>query len=46
VLSVAGPGADLVKPGIDMASTYNDALAEACARHPTRYRGFAHRGRG
>ena len=44
VLSVAGPGADLVpgQPGIDMARAYNDALAEACVRHPTRYRGFAH----
>jgi len=44
VLSVAGPGADLVpgQPGIAMARAYNDALAEACARHPDRYRGFAH----
>jgi uncharacterized protein len=44
VLSVAGPGADLVpgQPGIDLARAYNDALAEACSRHPTRYRGFAH----
>jgi hypothetical protein len=44
VLSVAGPGADLVpgQRGIDLARAYNDALAEACARHPTRYRGFAH----
>jgi hypothetical protein len=44
VLSVAGPGADLVpgQSGIDLARAYNDALAEACARHPTRYRGFAH----
>jgi len=44
VLSVAGPGADLVpgQPGVDLARAYNDALAEACARHPTRYRGFAH----
>jgi predicted TIM-barrel fold metal-dependent hydrolase len=44
VLSVAGPGADLVpgQPGIDLARAYNDALAEACAHHPTRYRGFAH----
>jgi uncharacterized protein len=44
VLSVAGPGADLVagQQGIDLARAYNDALAEACARHPTRYRGFAH----
>ena len=28
--------------GIDLARAYNDALAEACTRHPTRYRGFAH----
>jgi predicted TIM-barrel fold metal-dependent hydrolase len=44
VLSVAGPGADLVpgQKGIDLATAYNDALAEACARHPARYRGFAH----
>ena len=44
VLSVAGPGADLLpgQPGIDLAHAYNDALADACARHPDRYRGFAH----
>jgi hypothetical protein len=44
VLSVAGPGADLVPgpDGIALARAYNDALAEACARHPNRYRGFAH----
>jgi predicted TIM-barrel fold metal-dependent hydrolase len=44
VLSVAGPGADLVpgQAGIELARAYNDALAEACARHPARYRGFAH----
>ena len=44
VLSVASPGADLVpgQAGIDLARAYNDALAEACIRHPTRYRGFAH----
>jgi uncharacterized protein len=44
VLSVAGPGADLVpgQAGIDLARDYNDALAEACARHPARDRGFAH----
>jgi hypothetical protein len=44
VLSVAGPGADLVpgQKGIDLARAYNDALAEACARRPARYRGFAH----
>lgn len=44
VLSVAGPGADLVpgQPGIDLATAYNDALAAACTRHPARFRGFAH----
>jgi uncharacterized protein len=44
VLSVAGPGADLVpgQKGIDVARAYNDALAEGCARHPDRLRGFAH----
>jgi hypothetical protein len=44
VLSVADPGADLVpgEPGINIARAYNDALAEACARYPIRYRGFAH----
>jgi predicted TIM-barrel fold metal-dependent hydrolase len=44
VLSVAGPGADLVPgaAGIALARAYNDALAEAVARHPDRYRGFAH----
>jgi len=44
VLSVAGPGADLVpgQKGIDMARAYNDALAEATTRQPARYRGFAH----
>ena len=44
VLSVAGPGADLVpgQAGNDLARAYNDALAEGCARHPARLRGFAH----
>ncbi|MSP00156.1 MAG: amidohydrolase [Acetobacteraceae bacterium] len=44
VLSVAGPGADLVpgQAGIAMARDYNDALAAAVARHPDRLRGFAH----
>jgi uncharacterized protein len=43
VLSVAGPGADLVpgEAGIGIARAYNDALAEAVAKYPTRYRGFA-----
>ena len=44
VLSVAGPGADLVpgQAGVDLARAYNDALAEYCGRQPDRYRGFAH----
>ena len=44
VLSVAGPGADLVPgpAGIALARAYNDALAEGCATHPNRFRGFAH----
>lgn len=44
VLSVAGPGADLLpgQAGIDLAAAYNDGLAEATHRHPDRLRGFAH----
>ena len=44
VLSVAGPGADLVPgpAGIALARAYNDGLAEGCAAHPERLRGFAH----
>lgn len=44
VLSVAGPGADLVpgQNGVDIARAYNEHLAEACIRHPERFRGFAH----
>jgi predicted TIM-barrel fold metal-dependent hydrolase len=44
VLSVAGPGADLVRgqAGVDFARAYNDTLAQACSLHPDRYRGFAH----
>jgi predicted TIM-barrel fold metal-dependent hydrolase len=44
VLSVAGPGADLVpgQAGVDLARAYNDSLAESCAHQPDRYRGFAH----
>jgi len=44
VLSVAGPGADLVpgEAGIALARAYNDALADSVTRHPDRYRGFAH----
>ena len=44
VLSVAGPGADLVpgREGIALARAYNDALAASCAPQPVRFRGFAH----
>ena len=44
VLSTSGPGADLVDgaEGIAIAREMNDALAEAIARHPDRFHGFAH----
>jgi predicted TIM-barrel fold metal-dependent hydrolase len=44
VLSVAGPGADIVSgvEGIALARDYNNALFEATSRHPDRYQGFAH----
>jgi predicted TIM-barrel fold metal-dependent hydrolase len=44
VLSVAGPGADVVRgaEGISLAQDYNNALFEAISRHPDRYQGFAH----
>lgn len=45
VLSISGPGVQ-VEPdaarAVDLAREANDLLAEAVARHPTRYRGFAH----
>jgi hypothetical protein len=43
VLSVAGPGADLVPgpDGLAMAREVNDHLAAAIARHPDRFAGFA-----
>ncbi|HYA05963.1 MAG TPA: amidohydrolase family protein [Xanthobacteraceae bacterium] len=43
VLSVAGPGADLVPgpDGVAMAREVNDHLAAAIARHPDRFAGFA-----
>ena len=43
VLSNTGPGPDLVPgaDGIAMAREMNDHLAEAIAKHPTRFRGFA-----
>jgi hypothetical protein len=43
ILSNAGAGPDLVPgaDGIAMAREMNDYLAEACAKHPTRFVGFA-----
>jgi predicted TIM-barrel fold metal-dependent hydrolase len=43
VLSNTGPGPDLVPgpDGIAMAREMNDYLAQACARHPDRFKGFA-----
>jgi len=44
VLSISGPGADLVDgaEGVAIARATNDHLAEAIARHPDRFQGFAH----
>lgn len=44
VLSVSGPGADLLPPeqGPGWARAANDALATAIQAHPDRYAGFAH----
>lgn len=44
VLSTSGPGADLVDgpEGIAIAREMNDWLAEAIARYPDRFHGFAH----
>jgi len=44
VLSLAGPGADLVEgtDGIALARDINDALANAVAEHPDRFAAFAH----
>jgi len=44
VLSTSGPGADLVDgaEGVAIARATNDHLAEAIARHPDRFQGFAH----
>jgi predicted TIM-barrel fold metal-dependent hydrolase len=44
VLSVAGPGADVVPgaEGIVLARDYNNALFESTSRHPDRFQGFAH----
>ena len=44
VLSLAGPGADLLPPseGTRWAQEANNTLAEKIAAHPTRYAGFAH----
>ncbi len=43
VLSNTGPGPDLMPgtEGVDIARAMNDHLAEAVARHPDRYAGFA-----
>jgi uncharacterized protein len=43
VLSVAGAGPDLVPgtDGVTLARELNDYLAETCAKHPTRFKGFA-----
>jgi predicted TIM-barrel fold metal-dependent hydrolase len=43
VLSNTGPGPDLVPgaDGIAMAREMNDYLAQACARYPDRFKGFA-----
>jgi predicted TIM-barrel fold metal-dependent hydrolase len=43
VLSAGGPGPDLVPgaAGADLAREMNDQLAAACAKHPTRFAGFA-----
>jgi len=43
VLSWSGPGADLVDgaDGVALARETNDALAQAIARHPDRFAGFA-----
>ncbi|MEJ2432854.1 MAG: amidohydrolase family protein, partial [Pseudolabrys sp.] len=43
ILSNSGPGPDLVpgKDGVAMAREMNDYLAQACARHPDRFIGFA-----
>lgn len=44
VLSVSGPGADLVDgaEGIAFARDINNVLAKAVAAHPDRFAGFAH----
>jgi predicted TIM-barrel fold metal-dependent hydrolase len=44
VLSTSGPGADLLDgaEGNALAREMNDGLAEAIARHPLRFAGFAH----
>ncbi len=43
ILSNTGPGPDLVPgaDGVSMAREMNDYLAQACARHPDRFMGFA-----
>ena len=43
VLSLTTPGLHNLAPGsaVDMARRVNDLIAEACARHPDRFQGFA-----
>lgn len=43
VLSLTTPGLHNLMPGpaIEMAQRVNDMIADACTRHPTRFRGFA-----
>jgi uncharacterized protein len=43
VLSAAGAGPDLIPgaEGVAFARELNDYLAEMCAKHPTRFKGFA-----
>jgi predicted TIM-barrel fold metal-dependent hydrolase len=43
VLSHGAPSAQKLRPeiAVDMTKRVNDRLAEACARHPTRFAGFA-----
>jgi uncharacterized protein len=44
VLSLAGPGADLLDPqrGVKLAMQFNDRLGGFVEQHPDRYAGFAH----
>ena len=44
VLSLAGPGADLLDPqhGVMLAREFNERLGQIVREHPNRYAGFAH----